>query len=126
MAVELQPMNWLTMVAKGLFSGAIIVAASEIAKKSTLYGAVLISIPFISIVSIIWLYNDTKDVEQVANYAEGIMWLVIPSLLFFIILPFLLRRDWSFETAMSIGIIATILAYILGTYLAISQGEIQS
>ena len=119
-------MNWLTMVAKGLFSGAIIVAASEIAKKSTLYGAVLISIPFISIVSIIWLYNDTKDVEQVANYAEGIMWLVIPSLLFFIILPFLLRRDWSFETAMSIGIIATILAYILGTYLAISQGEIQS
>lgn len=119
-------MNWLTMVAKGLFSGAIIVAVSEIAKKSTLYGAVLISIPFISIVSIIWLYNDTKDVEQVANYAEGIMWLVIPSLLFFIILPFLLRRDWSFEAAISIGIIATILAYILGTYLAISQGEIQS
>lgn len=119
-------MNWLTMVAKGLFSGAIIVAASEIAKKSTLYGAVLISLPLISIISIVWLYNDTKDVEQVANYAEGIMWLVIPSLLFFIILPFLLRRDWSFEAAISIGIIATILAYILGTYLAISQGEIQS
>lgn len=114
------------MVAKGLFSGAIIVAASEIAKKSTLYGAVLISLPLISIISIVWLYNDTKDVEQVANYAEGIMWLVIPSLLFFIILPFLLRRDWSFEAAISIGIIATILAYILGTYLAISQGEIQS
>jgi len=114
------------MVAKGLFSGAIIVVASEIAKKSTLYGAVLISLPLISIISIIWLYNDTKDVEQVANYAEGIMWLVIPSLLFFIILPFLLRRDWSFESAISIGIIATVLAYILGTYLAINQGEIQS
>jgi hypothetical protein len=114
------------MVAKGLFSGAIIVTASEIAKKSTLYGAVLISLPLISIISIIWLYNDTKDVEQVANYAEGIMWLVIPSLLFFIILPFLLRRDWSFESAISIGIIATVLAYILGTYLAINQGEIQS
>jgi len=125
-AVELQLMNWLSMVAKGLFSGAIIVVASEIAKKSTLYGAVLISLPLISIISIIWLYNDTKDVEQVANYAEGIMWLVIPSLLFFIILPFLLRRDWSFESAISIGIIATILAYILGTYLAINQGEIQS
>jgi hypothetical protein len=125
-AVELQLMNWLSMVAKGLFSGAIIVTASEIAKKSTLYGAVLISLPLISIISIVWLYNDTKDVEQVANYAEGIMWLVIPSLLFFIILPFLLRRDWSFESAISIGIIATILAYILGTYLAINQGEIQS
>ncbi len=116
-------MNWLAMVSKGLFSGAIIVAASEIAKKSTLYGAIVISIPFISIMSIIWLYNDTKDVEQVADYAEGIMWLVIPSILLFIILPYLLRRDWSFEAAMSIGIIATVLAYLLGTYLAVSRGE---
>ena len=116
-------MNWLAMVSKGLFSGAIIVTASEIAKKSTLYGAIVISIPFISIMSIIWLYNDTKDVEQVADYAEGIMWLVIPSILFFIILPYLLRRDWSFEAAMSIGIIATVLAYFLGTYLAVSSGE---
>ena len=119
-------MNWLTMVAKGLFSGAIIVAASEIAKKSTLYGAIVISIPLISIISIIWLYKDTKDVNQVADYAEGIMWLVIPSLLFFIILPYLLRRDWSFEAAMTIGTIVTVLAYILGSYLVVSQGEIQS
>jgi hypothetical protein len=119
-------MNWLNLIAKGLFSGAIIVAASEIAKKSTIYGAVVISIPFISIMSIIWFYNDTRDVEQVADYAEGIMWLVIPSLLFFMTLPYLLRRDWSFEAAMSLGILATVLAYLLGTYLAISQGGIQS
>ena len=119
-------MNWLTLVAKGLFSGAIIVAASEIAKKSTLYGAIVISIPLVSIISIIWLYNGTKDVEQVADYAEGIMWLVIPSLLFFMILPYLLRRDWSFEAAISVGIIATVIAYILGAYLAVSYSEIQS
>ena len=116
-------MTWLTWIGKGLFSGAVIVAASEIAKKSTLYGAIVISIPFMSIMSLIWLYNDTKDVTKVADYAEGILWLVIPSLLLFMILPYLLRRDWSFEAAMAIGILATIVAYLLSAYLAVNYGD---
>ena len=116
-------MTWLSWVTKGLLSGAIIVAASEIAKKSTLYGAIVISIPFMSIMSLIWLYSDTKDAEKVADYAEGILWLVIPSLLLFMILPYLLRRDWSFESAMAIGIVATIVAYLLMAYLAVNYGE---
>lgn len=111
-------MSWLPWVAKGLFSGAIVVTASEIAKKSTLYGAIVISIPFVSIMSIFWLYNDTKDVDQVADYAEGILWLVLPSLLLFMILPYLLRKDWSFESAMAVGILVTVFAYLIGAYLA--------
>ena len=116
-------MTWLTWIGKGLFSGAVIVAASEIAKKSTLYGAIVISIPFMSIMSLIWLYNDTKDVTKVADYAEGILWLVIPSLLLFIILPYLLRRGWSFEAAMAVGLLVTIVAYLIGAYLAVNYGE---
>ncbi len=116
-------MSWLTWIAKGLFSGTIIVAASEVAKKSTLYGAIVISIPFMSIMSVFWLYNDTKDVEQVADYAEGILWLVLPSLLLFMILPYLLRRDWSFESAMAIGILSTVVAYLISAYLAVNHGE---
>tara|TARA_B110000495_G_C22647390_1_gene383979 strand:- start:38 stop:364 length:327 start_codon:yes stop_codon:yes gene_type:complete len=107
-------MTWLSWIAKGLFSGAIVVAASEVAKKSTIYGAILISIPFMSVMSIILLYNDSKDVNKVADYTEGILWLVLPSLLLFLILPYLLRRDWSFEAAMAVGILATIVAYLIG------------
>tara|TARA_B100001996_G_C18556897_1_gene553073 strand:+ start:475 stop:834 length:360 start_codon:yes stop_codon:yes gene_type:complete len=116
-------MNWLSIAAKGLFSGGIIVVASEIAKKSTLYGSIVISIPIMSIMSIFWLYNDTKDVEHVADYAESIMWLVLPSLLLFMILPYLLRRDWSFESAMVVGILSTVVAYLIGAYLVVNYGE---
>ena len=111
-------MNWLAWVSRGLFSGAIIVAAGEVAKKSTIYGAIIISIPLASIMSMIWLYSDTKDTSNVADYADGILWLVIPSLLLFIITPYLLRKDWSFEVAMGVGILATIIAYLLGIYFA--------
>lgn len=98
------------------------VAASEVAKKSTVFGALLVSLPFISIISIIWLYNDTKDAAKVADFSEGILWLVLPSLLLFMILPYLLRREWSFEAALAMGIFATIVAYLLGIYAAQQYG----
>jgi hypothetical protein len=41
--------------------------------------ALLISIPFMSIPSIIWLCSDTNNTEHGAGYAEGILWLTAPS-----------------------------------------------
>ena len=107
-------MDWLNLLGKGLFSGAVIVAASEIAKKSTIFGALVISLPLASIMSMTWLYNDTKDKTQVADYAESILWLVLPSMVLFLLLPILLRRDWEFEAAMGAGILLTIVAYAIG------------
>ena len=113
-----QNMAWLEWLGKGLLSGTIVVAASEIAKKSSIFGALIVSLPIISILSLFWLYNDTKDTTKVADFAEGILWLVIPALSLFIILPYLLRRDWSFEAAMAVGIFATMIAYAIGVYIA--------
>jgi|TARA_B100001778_G_C18594216_1_gene633788 hypothetical protein len=111
-------MAWLEWLGKGVLSGVIVVTASEIAKKSSIFGALIVSLPLVSILSLFWLYNDTKDTAKVADFAEGILWLVIPALSLFIILPYLLRRDWSFEAAMAVGIIATIIAYAIGVYFA--------
>ena len=111
-------MDWINLLGKGIFSGAVIVAASELAKKSTIFGALVISLPLASIMSMTWLYNDTKDKEQIADFAESILWLVIPSMVLFLILPFLLRRGWEFEYAMGIGIVLTIMAYAAGIGIA--------
>ena len=115
-------MDWVSLIGKGLFSGAVIVTASEIAKKSTIFGALVISLPLASIMSMTWLYNDTKDTSQVADFAESILWLVIPSMVLFVALPFLLRRGWEFEYAMGVGILLTIVAYAIGVSLAKSLG----
>ena len=113
-----QHVAWLEWLGKGALSGAIVVTASEIAKKSSIFGALIVSLPLVSILSLFWLYNDTKDTAKVADFAEGILWLVIPALSLFIILPFLLRRNWSFEAAMAVGITITIIAYAIGVYTA--------
>ena len=120
----IESMDWFNLIGKGLFSGAVIVTASEIAKKSTIFGALVISLPLASIMSMTWLYNDTKDTSQVADFAESIIWLVIPSMVLFVTLPFLLRRGWEFEYAMAVGIIMTILAYAAGVSLAKYLGNV--
>jgi multisubunit Na+/H+ antiporter MnhF subunit len=71
-----------------------------------------------------WLYNDTKDKTQVADYAESILWLVIPSMVLFLVLPTLLRRDWEFEYAMVVGIMMTVLAYAAGVGLSKYLGNV--
>ena len=113
-------MNWLDLMAKGIFSGTVVVIASEVAKKTAVFGALITSIPIISVLSLTWLYEDTKDTAQVANFAESILWLILPSTLLFILLPYLLRQGWSFENSMLTGITATILAYGIGIFLASS------
>ena len=117
-------MDWVNLAGKGLFSGAVIVTASELAKRSVVFGALVISLPLASIMSMTWLYNDTEDTAQVADFAESILWLVIPSMLLFVVLPFLLRRGWGFEAAMAVGIVATIIAYGLGIWAAQTIGQV--
>ena len=117
-------MDWVNLAGKGLFSGAVIVTASEIAKRSAVFGALVISLPLASIMSMTWLYNDTQDTAQVADFAESILWLVIPSMLLFVMLPLLLRRGWGFEAAMAAGIVATIIAYGLGIWAAQSFSHV--
>ena len=117
-------MDWVNLAGKALFSGAVIVTASEIAKRSAVFGALVISLPLASIMSMTWLYNDTEDTAQVADFAESILWLVIPSMLLFLILPFLLRRGWGFEVSMALGIVATIVAYGAGMWAAHALGQV--
>lgn len=98
---------------KTVISAILIVAISEIAKRSTLAGGILASIPLISLLAMLWLYIDTKDVVRVSALATSIFWLVLPSLALFVSLPLLLRSGISFYPAMAIAIAITGLCYLL-------------
>ena len=111
-------MSMTQLIGKGLLAGSIVVAASEIAKRSALFGALVVSLPLTSILAMIALYQDTRDAELVADFAESIVWLVVPSLALFVVLPVLLRRGWGFEGALLAGILATIAAYAVGVWSA--------
>jgi hypothetical protein len=91
----------------------LVVAISEVAKRSSLFGAVLASIPLTSVLAMIWLYADTGDPEKVAELASGIFWLVLPSLALFIALPLLIRAGWGFASSLLAASALTVACYFL-------------
>ena len=103
---------------------ALVVAISEVAKRSSLVAAVLASFPLVSILAMVWLYLDTQDSDKVAGLARSIFWLVIPSLLLFISLPILLRSGVNFFVGLLVSIGLTAAGYFL-MVLVLQKLEIQ-
>ena len=91
----------------------LIVAISEIAKRSSFVGALLASLPLISVLAMLWLYIDTNDVTKVSALATSVFWLVLPSLVLFVTLPLLLKQGLHFYVSISISIGLTIGCYWL-------------
>ncbi|MGZ3238404.1 MAG: DUF3147 family protein, partial [Burkholderiaceae bacterium] len=77
----------------------------------SIWAATLASLPLVSLLAFIWLYVETGDANRIANLAQGIFWLVLPSLVLFILLPILLRGGWNFWLSLVVSCIATAGAY---------------
>ena len=71
------------------------------------------SLPLISVLGMIWLWRDTHDVARMADHAQATFWFVLPTLPMFLVLPWLLRRGWSFWTGLGLCIAGTVLLYLL-------------
>jgi hypothetical protein len=100
-------------IVKIAVTSGLIVAISEISKRSTFAGALLASIPLVSVLAMLWLYLDTKDITKVSTLSTSVFWLVLPSLALFIALPLLLKQGLNFYLSISISIALTIGCYWL-------------
>jgi len=96
---------------KVLLSALVIAFASELAKRDSFWGALLVAMPLTSILAISWLYAETRDNLLVTRFARDIFLLVPGSLLFF--LPFLL------ETKTRLGFLPNLLAGLVLLALAV-------
>ena len=98
-------------VLKIVLTAGIVVAVSEASKRSSLLGGLLASLPLISFLGMIWLYIDTGSTDKVANLSSSVFWLVLPSLPFFLMLPFLLKKGWGFYSSLGLS-----TAVMIGLY----------
>ena len=100
-------------IIKTLITAIVIVTVSEIAKKSSLLAAIIISIPLTSLLAFIWLYWDTRDTQKIIDLSYNTIIMVIPSFVFFIILPLMLKFKQSFSISLLTAILSTSVAYFI-------------
>ena len=71
---------------KLIITALIIVIVSEVAKKSTFIGAIIISIPLTSLLAFSWLYIDTKDYQKVIDLSYGTIFLYLLQMVYIMFL----------------------------------------
>lgn len=96
---------------KVLVSALLVVAISEVARRSTLLGALIASLPLVSLLAILWLHFETGDTMKIAALSTSVFWLVLPSLAFFLVLPATLRAGWTFWPSLACAVGATAACY---------------
>lgn len=100
------------LIFKTLITSLVIVSVTEVSKRFTFMASLLAALPLTSILIFIWMYIEQKDVEKISSMSLGIFFLVIPSLIFFLILPLLLRKGVGFYLSFGIDIIVTYIVYV--------------
>ena len=106
-------MSVLYLVIKAALSGVVIAVASEVARRLPTLGALILSLPLISILAFIWLWRDSGDSERVAALAQSTFWYVLPTLPMFLLLPLLLRHGIAFWPALVACCALTFALYLV-------------
>jgi hypothetical protein len=104
-------MLWLAI--KAAVSGVLIAAISLVAKRYPGFGALIASLPLVSVLGMLWLWNERPDSVNMAAHAEATFWFVLPSLPMFLLIPALLRNGVGFHLSLAAGCVLTVVLYLL-------------
>jgi hypothetical protein len=98
---------------KILLSALIIVLVNKVQLVNDRLSALLIALPFTSILAMVWMHQARQTPERLANHAEGTFWFVLPTLPMFLIFPWMMRNGWGFWAAMAANCAITIALFWL-------------
>lgn len=107
---------------RAILSGIIIALIAFIGRKAPAAGALIASLPLISILGMIWLWRDTVDSKLLADHAEATFYFVIPSLPMFLLIAWMLRSGFGFWLSLAAGIVLTVILYLITAMLAARVG----
>jgi hypothetical protein len=98
------------LIIKYLVTAGIVVAVSELARRSDRIGALVAALPLVTVLVLIWLHVEKQPAAKLANHAWYTFWYVIPTLPMFLLFPYLLHRV-GFWAALAISVLFTIALF---------------
>ena len=107
---------------KAVISGILVATVSEVAKRYPGAGGLIASLPLISVLGMIWLWQDRPDAANMAAHSTATFWYVLPSLPMFLLIQAMLGRGYSFTISLIAGCLLTFALYALLTWLGSRLG----
>lgn len=98
---------------KVVITAILVVTISEIAKRSSFWGGIIASLPLTSVLAFIWLYHETRSLEKITELSYSIFWVVLPSLVLFLVLPLLIKWKVPFWLSLPLSCFVTAGVYFV-------------
>lgn len=108
-------MGWVMV--KYFVTAGLVVLISEVAKRSDKLGALIASLPLVTLLTLFWLYFENQPTEKIANHAYYTFWYVIPTLPMFLVFPWLFAK-LGFWGAMGLSVFLTFACFAGFAYFA--------
>jgi hypothetical protein len=99
---------------KIVLTAALITLISEVAKRNDRAGALIATLPIITVLTMIWLHLEKQPTSTISNHAYYTFWYVLASLPMFLALPFFLQR-FDFWLALFLGVLVGLAGALLLT-----------
>jgi len=101
----------IRFIIKVLLTSVLIVTISEVGKRNSIMAAVYASLPLTTLLAMVWLYLDTYDTQKVSSLSWNVLIAVIPSHVFLIAFPLLVKYGLNFWISLFISMVLTAIAY---------------
>ena len=101
------------LILKYLLSAGVITLVSELVKRSDKAGALLASLPFVSIITLLWVHHESSPEvreQKTADHMYYIFWYVLPTLPMFLLFPWF-QRQCGFYGALGASAALTVVLF---------------
>jgi len=102
---------------KVILTSVLIVTISEVGKRNSIMAAIYASLPLTTLLAMVWLYLDTKDLQKVSSLSWNVLIAIIPSYAFLISFPILIKYGFSFWISLLIAVFITVIAYLMYVFI---------
>jgi uncharacterized membrane protein (GlpM family) len=103
---------------KLLLTNIIIIICARIGTKHPSLGGLIATMPLTSLLVLLWLYSDNPgDYRLVTGYIRGVLWGIIPTILFFVAAWLCFRQEYPLFTALSAGFAAWMAGAVVHQWL---------
>jgi len=99
------------LITKYAVTAFVIVLVSEVAKRSGKMGALISSLPLVTVLVLIWLHVERQDPAKIRDHAYYTFWYVLPTLPMFLLMPWLLSKGTGFWPALAASVLLTFVCF---------------
>ncbi len=97
----------MQLILKLLLTNAVILACVFIGKRLPTLGGLIATMPLTSLIVLVWLYTDNPgNYGLLTDYTVGVLWGIIPTILFFAAAYACFRKQLPFFLVLSAGFAA--------------------